>query len=387
MKKIMVTDLKPGMRFTKPVHIDESTILVGANVPIKDSDIKRLQKWNITEVECDGDVVSAEAAESIKVNAREFDIILDNYNKMLDMKTRIVEVHEQACSAVMKTHTAIRNSRVFTTTELEASVENILKILGENRNVFLFIHAIKSDNDILTTHAVNATFYALLIGMAIKYPKNKLVDLGIGMLLINSGMAQIPNYIMHKQSDLTDREINQIKSHPLLGYKVLRELGNIKDYSAMMSLQHHEQFDGKGYPKGLKGAEISEQGRIASIADSYEALIESRSYRDKKFFYHAMKDLVSDGAKKFDPVLIRLFIAVLSVYPVGSIVQLNKKGTGIVIGSVPSKPLRPIVKLILDENGTKYSDLTIVNLIEDQSLYIVKTLDEKEAGLKMDDLI
>ena len=206
-------------------------------------------------------------------------------------------------------------------------------------------------------------------------------------LLINSGMAQIPNYIMHKQSDLTDREINQIKSHPLLGYKVLRELGNIKDYSALMSLQHHEQFDGKGYPKGLKGAEISEQGRIASIADSYEALIESRSYRDKKFFYHAMKDLVSDGAKKFDPVLIRLFIAVLSVYPVGSIVQLNKKGTGIVIGSVPSKPLRPIVKLILDENGNKYSDLTIVNLIEDQSLYIVKTLDEKEAGLKMDDLI
>lgn len=387
MKKVSVANLKPGMRFSEPVYIDSSNMLVGANVPVKDSDIKRLQKWNITEVETEGDLITAEAAQSIKLNNQEFGIILENYNRLLDMKSRLIEVHEQACAAVMKAHTAIRNSRIFTTTELESSVDSILKILAENRNVFLFIHRINSNNDVVTVHAVNAAFYALLMGLAMKYPRSKLVDLGVGMLLLNAGMVQIPAYIMHKQSDLTDRELNQIKSHPLLGYKAVKELGNIPEYSALISLQHHEQFDGKGYPKGLKGAEISEQGRIASIADNYEALVESRSYRDKKFFYHAMKDLVSDGAKKFDPVIIRLFIAVLSVYPVGSVVQLNKKGTGLVIGSVPSKPLRPIVKLVFDENGRKYQELTIVNLIEDQSLYIVKTLDEKEAGINMDDLV
>ena len=100
-----------------------------------------------------------------------------------------------------------------------------------------------------------------------------------------------------------------------------------------------------------------------------------------------MKNLVSDGAKKFDPVILRLFISVLSVYPVGSVVQLNRRGTGIVIGTVPSKPLRPIVRLILDESGSRIDDLTIVNLIEDQTLYIVKTLDEKEAGISIADIL
>lgn len=387
MKKVLVSELKPGMRYTQPVYIDSNNVLVGANVPIKEADIKRLLKWDIREVETDGEVITAEIAESMKVSTRELDAIIESYNSMLDMKERLVQVHDQACLAVSKAYTAIRNNRVFTTNELEAAVEGIYRILSENRNVFLFMHLVQSNKDTVTIHAVNSTFYAMLIGIAMKYPKNKLKDLGLGMLMLNSGMIQIPAYIMHKQSDLTDRELTQIKSHPILGYRASKELGNLPEYAALISLQHHEQYDGKGYPKGLKGTEISEQARIASIADNYEALIEKRSYRDKQFFYQAMKNLVSDGAKKFDPVILRLFISVLSVYPVGSVVQLNRRGTGIVIGTVPSKPLRPIVRLILDESGSRIDDLTIVNLIEDQTLYIVKTLDEKEAGISIADIL
>ena len=148
MKKILVSELKPGMKFTQAVYIDRNNILVGPDVPVKESDIKRLLKWDIREVESDGEIISAEADMNLKVSTREFDVIIDNYNKMLDLKERLVNVHEQACLSVTKAYTAIRNNRVFTTNELESSVDAIYRILAENSNVFLFIHSAPSNKDV-----------------------------------------------------------------------------------------------------------------------------------------------------------------------------------------------------------------------------------------------
>ena len=115
----------------------------------------------------------------------------------------------------------------------------------------------------------------------------------------------------------------RLKTHPLVGYQIVKQLGAVGDKAALISLQHHEQYDGRGYPRGLRGGGIDEYARIVSIADNYEALIESRSYRERMYLYHAMRNLVSSGSKKFDPIILRAFLSALSVYPVGSIVKLN----------------------------------------------------------------
>lgn len=386
MKKILVEQLRSGMRFTKPVYIDRNNMLVGANVSIKEPDLNRLNKWGISEVETDGELVSSTTSSDGNVkHSKEIDAILDNYNHLVQLKEQLIEVHDRACKIVQKVHTAIRNGRIFPTTEIENSAEEIYNLVHQNGNVFLFLYGEEIKNDSVAVHSVNTAFYAVLIGIKMKYNKVKLKDLAVGTMMINSGMVQIPAYIMHKQSDLTDREYNQIKTHPILGYQALKNLGNFPEHSAEISMQHHERFDGKGYPRGLKGNEISEFARIAMISDSYEALLEKRSYREQQFFYDAMKKLVSEGARKFDPVILRLFINILSVYPIGSIVQLNKRGIGIVIGSVPNKPLRPIIKIVKDENGNRVRNLEVVNLLEDNSLYIVKSLNEKDSGIKLGD--
>ncbi|MBN1501887.1 MAG: HD-GYP domain-containing protein [Spirochaetes bacterium] len=384
MKRILVSELQPGMRFTKPVYIDKNNMLAGANVSIKDTDLKRLNKWGIKEVETDGDLILVKGGQHHE-HSQEVETILDNYNKLILLKERLVDIHDNACKTVIKTHTAIRNNRIFPTTELEKAADDIFSLIYENQNVFLFLYGIEHHHDAVAVHSVNTTFYAMLIGMNMKYTKAKMKDLALGTLMINSGMVQIPAYIMHKESELTDREYNQIKTHPILGYQVLKKLGNYPETSALVSMQHHEQFDGKGYPRGLKGTEISEYARIASIADNYEALLEKRSYRDKQFFYHAMKQLVSSGSQKFDPVILRIFISILSIYPIGSIVELNKRGIGIVIGSVPNKPMRPIIKLVVDQDGNRFRDLEIVNLLDDNDLYIVRTINEEESGIKISD--
>ncbi len=389
MKKIQVEELKPGMRFDKPVYIDSNNIFIGANITIKEEDIKRLMRWGVSDLETAGNMVSTKEeikhysarAESQAVSDSKR--IITEYNNLLKKRKNLIEVHKRACKAVGDIYSAIKNGENFVTDDLELALGDIIDLIKENNNIFLFLYGLDEGKNYLMYHSVNVSFYALLIGIGLKYSPVKLRELGLGTLLIDAGMAKIPVYITHKQSALTEQEFNLIKTHPLHGYKCLRDLGKVKESIALISLQHQEQFDGSGYPRGLKGTMISEYARIATIADSYEAQIVNRSYKKKQLFYHAMKQLIAHGSNKFDPVILRVFISKMSVYPIGSIVELNDKSIGIVIGSAQDKPLRPIIKLVFDGSRKKIEDTMILSLPEEPAFFIVKVLDEKEAGVNL----
>ena len=389
MRKIQVEELKPGMRFDKPVYIDSNNIFIGANNTIKEVDIKKLMRWGVSELETAGTMVSTK--EEIKSYSSRVETqavsdskkIITDYSNLLKKRKNLIEVHKKACKAVGDVYSAIKNDEIFSTDDLEIALGNIIDLIKENNNIFLFLYGLDEGKNYLMYHSVNVTFYALLIGLGLKYPPVKLRELGLGTLLIDAGMAKIPVYITHKQSALTEQEFNLIKTHPLHGYKCLRDFGKVKESIALVSLQHQEQFDGSGYPRGLKGNMISEYARIAAIADSYEAQIVNRSYKKKQLFYQAMKQLLAQGGNEFDPVILRVFMSKMSVYPIGSIVELNDKSRGIVIGSVHDKPLRPIIKLVFNSSGKKLEDTVIISLPEEPGFFIVKVLDEKEAGVNL----
>ncbi|MGV7929462.1 MAG: HD-GYP domain-containing protein [Spirochaetota bacterium] len=392
IKKIPVEDLKPGMRFDKPVFIDSNNMLVGANVTIKESDIKRLMKWGISEIETMGNLASSEndmrfaqkIDASISADAKK---IVDQYSLLLLKRKELMDVHREACRVVGDVYNAIKNDEMFTTDSIEGAAKNIIKLMEEDNNIVLFLYGLEEGKNYLVAHSVNVTFYALLIGTALKYTQEKLRELALGTLLLDAGMVKMPAYIAYKQSNLSDHEFNLIKTHPLHGYRLIKQLGKIREKSALVGLQHHEYFDGKGYPRSLKGNQIDEYARIAAIADSYEAQISSRSYREKQSFYHAMKNLLSSGVNRFDPVILRVFLSKMSVYPIGSLVELNDSSVGLVIGSVPRKPLRPIIKLIFDSEKNRLSDLIIINLLEETALFVNRVLDEKEAGVSLLDVL
>ncbi|OHD62708.1 MAG: hypothetical protein A2176_12800 [Spirochaetes bacterium RBG_13_51_14] len=396
LRKIPVEELRPGMVYDRPIYVDSNNMLITANSPIKENDIKKLMTWGITEVETAGVLVKRVDANNEKKSGKPSEKSSDAenekkivivYNELLKKRKVLIEVHSRARNAVEAAYKAIRNNTPFDTRDLEDSVQSIVRLLKENSNVFLFLYGLDEGKDYTLTHSVNVTFYSLIIGIALKYSPIKLNDLGLGTLLIDAGMVKLPVYIIHKQSNLTDQEFNQIKTHPLLGYRALKDFGKIKENSAIISLQHHEQFDGKGYPRGLRGNDIDEFARIAAIADSYEAQISNRSYRKKVYFYHAMRNLLSSGINNFDPVILRVFLSRMSVYPIGSIVELNDGAIGIIIGSAPEKPLRPIIKLVFDRDRNRINDTVIISLLTESSLYIVRALDESEVGINIFDVL
>ncbi len=214
MRKIQVEELKPGMRFDKPVYIDSNNIFIGANITIKEDDIKKLMRWGVSDLETAGTMISTK--EEIKYyssrtesqGASDSKKIIADYNNLLKKRKNLIEVHKKACKAVGDIYSAIKNSENFITDDLELALGEIIDLIKENNNIFLFLYGLDEGKNYLMYHSVNVTFYALLIGMGLKYSPVKLRELGLGTLLIDAGMAKIPVYITHKQSSLTDQEFN-----------------------------------------------------------------------------------------------------------------------------------------------------------------------------------
>lgn len=383
---ILVEDLKPGMSASQPVYIEDSDdVFLPANASIEESDIKKLMAWGVSEITTNGQLTIPNVQQPVIASMSSSQIV-QNYNDFLKKRKQLIRIHQTARTAVERVHIAVRKDEQFDPGEVMASVDEIINILKTNKNIFLFLYGLDEGKNYLVNHSVNVAFYSIIIGMELGYPQHLLKELGLGAILINTGMVKMPVYIIHKQSHLTDQEFNQIKTHPLHGYKALRELGHVSERVAEISLQHHEQIDGKGYPRGLRSNSISEFAKIAAIADSYEAQITSRSYKKKVFFYQAMKNLIASSINKFDLAILKVFLARMSVYPIGSIVELNDRSIGIVIESIPQKPLRPIIKLVFSSDGKKIEDTVLINLLETTSLYITKAVDE-ESGINIFDVL
>lgn len=159
-------------------------------------------------------------------------------------------------------------------------------------------------------HSTRVTEMALKIGAALAVSPKKLDDLHRAALLHDIGKVGIPLSILDKPEVLDDEEYELIKKHPSMGARILEPIASYKDIIPMV-LQHHERFDGKGYPGGLSGNEIDIGARILAVADVYDALKSDRPYREG-LAVERVVDLISEEAgRQFDPVVVEAFLAIM----------------------------------------------------------------------------
>ncbi|MEP9412098.1 MAG: HD domain-containing protein [Candidatus Brocadia sp.] len=161
------------------------------------------------------------------------------------------------------------------------------------------------------THSVNVAVLGLLFSKYLDIKYEEMHALGTGLLLHDIGKTQIEAEIINKKERLNDEEFARIRMHVELGVDILRQIGGIDSMSFFPVMQHHEKGNGKGYPKGLKGEEIHEYGKIASIIDVYDALTTRRSYADARKPFSALKIMKEEMDGSFDGKLFREFILFL----------------------------------------------------------------------------
>lgn len=161
------------------------------------------------------------------------------------------------------------------------------------------------------THSVNVSILGLAFAKYLKFKNDEMNILGVGLLLHDIGKTAISIGIVNKRGRLNDYEYFEIKKHVELGVKILTKTGNIVEGSIFPIMQHHERFDGKGYPKGLKNGEIHIYGLIAKIVDVYDAITTRRPYSDARKPFLALKIMKEEMVGSFHERLFREFILFL----------------------------------------------------------------------------
>lgn len=188
------------------------------------------------------------------------------------------------------------------------TVEQILR----SRSILDRLILLASHDYFTYTHSVNVAVYATALGARLgRFSREELHVLGMAAMLHDIGKTRVDDVILKKKGRLDEEEWKVMRRHPIWGAKILRQTGALPEDGIRVVLEHHEAYDGSGYPSGARGEEISLMGRVVKIADVFDALTGDRPYRDPLTAFHALATMRRDMAAQFDQALLREFILLL----------------------------------------------------------------------------
>jgi len=391
MNLIYTADLRPGQLFSEPVYSEGKNLLVPAYVPLRQKDIDILVSWGIETVKSEGSLVEEEEeimeAESI-TNEQDTPAAPPAKKEVIKFSLRDVKQNSGPYRAYKNLIEKLNNA--FSTLKSGADVEmrifdnigvQLLQDLREHPDSFVgFILGGEITSYELAKSSVNTAILSAMMAQELKLPNHKINNVVAGALLHDVGMLRLSKGITEKKGGLSDAELEQIKSHPIHTSKIVtKELYGPREVN-LIALQHHERWDGQGYPDKLVGQAIDIGARIVSVADAFEAMVSKKSYRNPMVGYQAVKNLMADNARRFDPAVISAFTKIIGIYPIGSIVRLNNSSIARVINIHTNAPMRPVVQLLMDDKGNvpDARSETTIDLLIDKTLFIKEAIDPAE---------
>lgn len=245
---------------------------------------------------------------------------------------------------------------------VKESVEVLLTEILRERDVIIALTDIKSVVDHTFAHSVNVAVLSLTAGKVMGLHRLQLFELGVGALLHDIGKANIPPGILDKVDSLTPEEMETVKKHPGDGFEILRKTESVPLLSAHVAFQHHERWDGSGYPRRLQGEAISLYGRLCGVCDVFDALSSDRPYKHAIHHSETLAFIHGMSATLFDPEMVRLLESIVAPYPVATLVELTTGDFAVVKAVKASTMERPLVVVIKDPRGQFYEAFQEIDL-------------------------
>jgi len=197
-------------------------------------------------------------------------------------------------------------------------------------------------------HSVSSCALLVMFGQHLGMDEESLLEVGMGGMLHDLGKMRVPDHILNKPGKLTEAEFAVMKDHVILGVEVLRRTPGISRTVLQVAEEHHERYEGTGYPRHEKGEEISQLGRMAAIVDVYDAITSNRIYHRGMEPPAALTKLFEWSDHHFDPELVQHFIQAIGIYPVSSLVRLASERLAVVIEQGAHGLLFPKVRVVYD---------------------------------------
>ncbi len=257
----------------------------------------------------------------------------------------------------------VKNGKPFDFNDATPLVGEFIDSVFRNESAAAAISKLKAFDEYTYTHCINVSILAVILGKRLGYSRDRLELLGIAGLFHDVGKAIIPESILNKPGKLSEEEMNIMRTHPLQGYQILKDQPGISDEVLRGCLEHHEKHDGRGYPRGLRGDQISDFCGLLTVVDVYDALTSKRVYKDPMPPGKVLALMYKWRVTDFHPNIVEQFIKSLGVYPVGSFVRLSSGNHAVVVDHNPTSPLKPSVRVAYDKNMDRVP-LTLVNLAD-----------------------
>lgn len=253
----------------------------------------------------------------------------------------------------------------------QASVQRVITrmvdALATNRDLNLQVCQLRSRSNYLFGHSMNVALLGIYLGRRLGgINASALVDLGMGLLLHDIGKVKLGDGMLppgvtgcpraNRNPPKNAQAEEQLRTHPREGFELLQaDWASVKAYTKIVALQHHERFDGTGYPKGLKGKEIHLFARICAVADCYDNLTAIAPEKEHLTPAQALEQIRADSGKAFDPEVVAAFMELVFPYPVGCRVVLTSGERAVVKQLRREAPLSPVVSLLTDRMGSPLS--------------------------------
>jgi putative nucleotidyltransferase with HDIG domain len=269
---------------------------------------------------------------------------------------RAKEVHSLTVQTVHETLNSLRVGKSFSSESVKVAAEEIVSSIVRNPDALISLSQIKGYDEYTYTHSVNVGIIAASLAHFMGYHGEDLLHIGMGGVLHDIGKMRVPESILNKPGKLTSVEFGIIKKHPQDGLTFVQGKKDMSEIVYRIIAQHHERFNGSGYPYGLKEGGINEIGVISAVADVYDALTSDRVYREAWTPQKALATIFQGINREFAQNVVELFTKHLGIYPVGSFVKLQNGEMGIVMRVDHGNLLAPIILILFDDKGSRLKE-------------------------------
>jgi len=265
-------------------------------------------------------------------------------------------------------------------------VDTLAQAVAQNRTALLALTALKNYDNYTFTHMVNVSILTMAQARALGIEGAVLREFGLAGLMHDIGKVRTPSEVLNKPDRLTESEFEIMKRHVVDGAEILRRTPEMPPIAPIVAFEHHLRVDGTGYPGGVSRVALNVATQICGIADVYDAMRSQRVYQKAFPSERIVAVLKRNDGSQFDQRLVRRFVQIIGIYPVGNVVRLDTNELAVVLRVNADDPHKPQVRVVLDREGRKYLRPYDVNLWQSQAggrwpCSITGPVDPADAGL------
>jgi putative nucleotidyltransferase with HDIG domain len=339
-----------------------------------------------------------QGVDAINVGKLEFFKDEEIYTDSEDQKRYSKEVYFKSISLVKDVVDSVRNQKVLNVRKAKRLMQNAVNAIIQDESTLLRLANIKNYDEYTFNHSVNVALYAIAIGQRIGIPKKHLSHLGMAGLFHDIGKVRIPKEVLGKTGKLTPEELAIMRSHPIIGVETvmrMKEWGELSTRMIEAAFEHHLKYDLTGYPKPTRKKKVTLFGKIIALADFYDTLVRPRVANRYPYVSEKILGIMLErSGKDLDPALVKVFINMIGIFPLGTLVLLNTNEMGIVVQIQEDSELidRPKVKLLYYSDG-EYRIGNVVDLrdVDEKTgefkRSVVKTLDPNEYNINVSEYL